>query len=52
MTAAGRDFSRLEITSLVENRLLSATDIQAYRDIGVTRLYVMAQSLTPRACCR
>jgi probable F420-dependent oxidoreductase len=42
MAAAGRDFSQLEITSMVDNRALSATDIRTYRDIGVTGLYVVA----------
>jgi hypothetical protein len=31
IAAAGRDFSELETTSMVENRALSATDIQDYR---------------------
>jgi hypothetical protein len=52
MAAAGRDFSQLEITSLVENRALAASDIRAYRDIGVTGLYVIAQGLIPRGCYR
>src|SRR5215510_4107648 len=34
MEKAGRDFSKLEITAMVDSRLLSATDIKAYRDLG------------------
>src|SRR5215831_5439058 len=42
MAAAGRDFSQLEITSMVDNRALSPADIRAYRDVGVQGLYVVA----------
>src|SRR5215471_10212555 len=35
MEKAGRDFAKLEITSMVDSRLLSAADIGAYRDLGV-----------------
>jgi alkanesulfonate monooxygenase SsuD/methylene tetrahydromethanopterin reductase-like flavin-dependent oxidoreductase (luciferase family) len=42
MAKAGRDFSQLEITSMVDGRALSATDIRAYRDLGVHGLYVVA----------
>ena len=48
MAAAGRDFSQLEITSMVENRALSAADIRAYRDLGVTGLYVVAPGPDPK----
>jgi hypothetical protein len=40
MAAVGRDFSRLEIASMVDNRARSGADIRAYGDIGVTGLYV------------
>src|SRR5262249_33556175 len=49
MAAAGRDFSQLAITSMVENRALSATDIEAYRDLGVTGLYVVAPGPDPKS---
>jgi probable F420-dependent oxidoreductase len=49
MAAAGRDFSQLEITSMVDNRALSATDIRTYRDIGVTGLYVVAPGPEPKS---
>jgi probable F420-dependent oxidoreductase len=42
MAAAGRDFSQLEITSMVDNRVLSSADIRAYRDLGVQGLYAVA----------
>lgn len=42
MEKAGRDFSQLEITAMVDSRLLSDADISAYRDLGVTGLYVVA----------
>jgi hypothetical protein len=48
MADAGRDFSQLEITSMVENRTLSAPDIRAYRDLGVTGLYVVAPPPDPK----
>jgi probable F420-dependent oxidoreductase len=41
MAAAGRDFSQLEITSMVDNRVVSPADIRAYRDLGVQGLYVV-----------
>jgi probable F420-dependent oxidoreductase len=47
MTAAGRDFSQLEITSMVDNRALSPVDIRAYRDLGVQGLYVVAPGPDP-----
>jgi alkanesulfonate monooxygenase SsuD/methylene tetrahydromethanopterin reductase-like flavin-dependent oxidoreductase (luciferase family) len=49
MAAAGRDFSHLEITSMVDNRALSATEVRAYRDIGVTGLYVVAPGPDPKS---
>src|SRR5262245_6459437 len=49
MAAAGRDFSQLEITSMVDNRTLSAADIRAYRNIGVTGLYVVAPGPDPKS---
>jgi probable F420-dependent oxidoreductase len=49
MAAAGRDFSQLEITSMVDDRVLSATDIRSYRDIGVTGLYVVAPGPDPKS---
>ncbi|HXG19699.1 MAG TPA: TIGR03619 family F420-dependent LLM class oxidoreductase [Methylomirabilota bacterium] len=42
MEKAGRDFSKLEITAMVDSRLLSAADIRAYRDLGVSGLYAVA----------
>ncbi len=42
MEKAGRDFSTVEITSMVDSRMLSAADIRAYRDLGVTGLYAVA----------
>jgi probable F420-dependent oxidoreductase len=41
MAAAGRDFSQLEITSMVDTRVVSPADIRAYRDLGVQGLYVV-----------
>jgi probable F420-dependent oxidoreductase len=49
MATAGRNLSQLEITSMVDNRALSAADIQAYRDIGVTGLYVAAPGPDPKS---
>ncbi|MBI3245115.1 MAG: TIGR03619 family F420-dependent LLM class oxidoreductase [Deltaproteobacteria bacterium] len=48
MAKAGRDFSQLEITSMVDSRRLSAADIRAYRDMGVTGLYVVAPGPDPQ----
>jgi probable F420-dependent oxidoreductase len=47
MAAAGRDFSQLEITSMVDNRVLSPADIRAYRDVGVHGLYGVAPGPDP-----
>jgi hypothetical protein len=47
MNAAGRDFSQLEITWMVDNRLTSAATIRAYRDLGVHGLYVVAPNPNP-----
>ena len=47
MAAAGRDFSQLEITSMVDNRALSPADIRAYRDLGVQGLYAVAPGPDP-----
>jgi probable F420-dependent oxidoreductase len=49
MAAAGRDFSTLEITSMVDTRVVSATDIRTYRDLGVTGLYVVAPGPEPES---
>ena len=49
MAAAGRDFSQLEITSMVDTRVVSAADIRAYRDLGVTGLYVVAPGPDPQS---
>jgi probable F420-dependent oxidoreductase len=49
MEKAGRDFSTLEITSMVDSRLLSAADIRTYRDLGVTGLYVVAPGPGPES---
>jgi probable F420-dependent oxidoreductase len=51
MATAGRDFSQLEITAMVDNRALSAADIRAYRDIGVHGLYVVAPGPEAEAVC-
>ncbi len=42
MEKSGRDFAKLEITAMVDSRLLSAADIRTYQDLGVTGLYVVA----------
>src|SRR5713226_5595797 len=47
MAAAGRDFSQLEITAMVDMRALSPADIRAYRDLGVHGLYVVAPGPDP-----
>ncbi len=47
MAAAGRDFSQLEITSMVDNRVLFPTDIRAYHDLGVHGLYGVAPGPDP-----
>jgi len=49
MTAAGRNFSSLEITSMVDSRVVSAADIRTYRDLGVTGLYVVAPGPDPQS---
>lgn len=49
MTAAGRDLSQLEITSMVDNRVLSAADIRAYGAAGVHGLYVVAPGPDPKS---
>jgi len=49
MTAAGRDFSQLEITSMVDTRVVTAADIRTYRDLGVTGLYVVAPGPNPQS---
>src|SRR5262249_4055686 len=49
LRAAGREFSQVAITSMVENRALSAADIQAYRDLGVTGLYVVTPGPDPKS---
>jgi probable F420-dependent oxidoreductase len=49
MAEAGRDFSELEITSMVDNRALSLADIRAYRDLGVQGLYVVAPGPDPES---
>ena len=49
MAAAGRDISQLEITSMVDTRVLSAADIRAYRDLGVAGLYVVAPGPDPKS---
>ncbi|HEV8717080.1 MAG TPA: hypothetical protein VGX03_30195, partial [Candidatus Binatia bacterium] len=47
MAAARRDFSQLEITSMVDNRALSVADIRAYHELGVQGLYVVAPGPDP-----
>jgi probable F420-dependent oxidoreductase len=47
MAAAERDFSQLEITSMVDNRALSSADIRAYQELGVQGLYVVAPGPDP-----
>ena len=42
MAAAGREFSQLEITAMVDSADLSAADLRAYRDLGVHGLYAVA----------
>lgn len=49
MEAARRDFSEVEITSMVDNRVLSPADIRAYRDLGVHGLYVVAPGPDPKS---
>jgi probable F420-dependent oxidoreductase len=49
MAAAGRDFTQLEITSMVDTRVLSAADIRAYRGLGVAGLYVVAPGPDPKS---
>lgn len=49
LAAAGRNFSQLEITSMVDTRVLSAAAIRAYRDLGVTGLYAVAPGPDPRS---
>jgi probable F420-dependent oxidoreductase len=49
MEAARRDFSELEITSMVDNRVLTPADIRAYRDLGVHGLYVVAPGPDPNS---
>jgi probable F420-dependent oxidoreductase len=49
MAAARRDFSQLEITSMVDTRTLSPADIRAYRDLGVHGLYVVAPGPDPKS---
>lgn len=49
MDRAGRDYTKLEITSMVDNRLLSAADIRAYQDAGVQGLYVVAPGPDPQS---
>jgi probable F420-dependent oxidoreductase len=51
MTADGRDFSQLEITSMVDTRALSAADIRTYRDMGVHGLYVVAPGPEAESVC-
>jgi probable F420-dependent oxidoreductase len=47
MATAGRDISQIEITAMVDTRVVSAADIRAYRDLGVTGLYVVAPGPAP-----
>jgi probable F420-dependent oxidoreductase len=49
MERAGRDYNKLEITSMVDTRLLSAATIRAYRDAGVQGLYVVAPGPDPQS---
>jgi len=49
MERAGRDYTKLEITSMVDTRLLSAADIRSYRDVGVQGLYVVAPGPEPQS---
>ncbi|MCS6926189.1 MAG: TIGR03619 family F420-dependent LLM class oxidoreductase [Candidatus Binatia bacterium] len=48
MEAARRDFSALEITAMVENRVLTPADIRTYRDLGVHGLYAVAPGPDPK----
>lgn len=47
METARREFSALEITAMVDNRVLTPADIRAYRDLGVHGLYVVAPGPDP-----
>ncbi len=47
MATAKRDLSQIEITSMVDTRMVSAADIRTYRDLGVTGLYVVAPGPDP-----
>ena len=49
MAEAGRDFSELAITTLVDGTALSEDDIRAYRDVGVQSLYTLAAIPGPEA---
>jgi probable F420-dependent oxidoreductase len=49
MEKAGRDFAKLEITSMVDSRRLSVADIRAYRDLGVQGLYAVAPGPDPQS---
>lgn len=46
---AGRDFSELALTVLVDGSTLSAADIKAYNDIGIHSLYTLAAVPGPEA---
>lgn len=49
MEKAGKDFSKLEITSMVDMRTLSAARIREYRDLGVQGLHVVAPGPEPQS---
>ncbi len=51
MAKGGRDFSQLEITSMVDIRALSAADIRAYRDMGMHGLYVVTPGSDLESVC-
>jgi probable F420-dependent oxidoreductase len=49
MATAGREFSQLEITAMVDARDLSPADIRAYHDIGIHGLYAVAPGPNPES---
>lgn len=49
MAEAGRNFSELEITALVDGAALAEEDIEAYRDVGVQSFYTLAAIPGPEA---
>ena len=51
MEAAGRNYTELEITWMVDTTRTDAAAIRAYRDLGVHGLYVTAASADPDEVC-